>query len=74
MGKLGKTLRQLILMETNEAGKRLFVSMDANLFLSDTNFSFPKIYEEEAHDWMISIGAYLHKYWGNPILQFIRVQ
>jgi len=68
--KLGKTLRQLILMETLSKGKRLFISVDRNMFFSDVNFSFPKKYKVEAHDRMMSIGAYLHKRWGDPILQF----
>ena len=40
--KLGKTLRQLILMETSSEDKRLFVLVDRNMLSSDVNFSFPK--------------------------------
>ena len=67
---IGKTLQQLILLENNRERKRIFVSVDQNLYSSKTNFYSPKIYKEDAHNHILAIGAYLNRLWGGTFLQF----
>ena len=64
------TLRQMILKCKSPKGHRLFISVDRNFYSSEINFTFPKKYEAEAHDYMLSIGAYLYREYGEPVLQF----
>ena len=68
--KIGGGFQRLILIDTNKEGERLFISVDLYLYSRDTNFSFPKLYEDEVHDRILTIGPYIYRLWGDPILHF----
>ena len=51
------TLWELLLEETNKDRRRLLFLADQNIYFSETNFSFQKLYKKEVHDLILEIGS-----------------
>ena len=62
---LNKTLRQLILQLPDSH----FINVDLNWTRSSFAIQYPEKYEELAKDKIANLGAYLHKEYGDNILQ-----
>ena len=67
---LKKTLRQLIL----ELPDSHFINIDLNWTRSAFAILYPKKYEQAAKEKISNLGAYLHKEYGDPILQSLPVK
>ena len=67
---LGLTICQLILQWKSAYGHHLVVSVDWKLYSLGEKFTFPKMYESEVHDYMLSTRSHLFKKWKRPVLQF----
>jgi hypothetical protein len=68
--KIGLTLRHMIMEQKGSEGQRLFISVARSVYGNEVLFSYPKLYEKEAHTRMAAIGQYLQQKYGNAILQF----
>ena len=64
---LKKTLRQLILGIPDSH----FINIDLNWSRSSFAILYPKKYENMARDKIANLGAYLHKTYGNDVLQYL---
>ena len=67
---LKKTLRQLIL----ELSYAHFINIDLNWSNSGYSIIYPKKYEGIAQERIANLGPYLHKAYGDPILQSLSIE
>ena len=54
--QLKRTMRQLIMHETTGDGNRLLITIVLSAFSSEFIFTYPTIYEKEAHSRILAIG------------------